>query len=427
MAYTPREIKDRVAVGDDIFIVEDLGNNRIRLIPAPTHVSEAGTPVNKALLQPIEDYLATGVVPVERTITAGNGLTGGGSLTTNRTLSLGTPSTISPNTTNNVTSTSHTHAVSGLVPSTREIEAGTGLTGGGDLSVDRTLSVNFGTTAGTVCQGNDSRLSNARPPTAHNHAAGDLPSTYTLLDHFINSGEIETAQIAGIKNSLYRGKNLGTSYTSEQQSQVASGKFLDLWVGDYWEINGTRYYIAAFNYYLGTGSQFTPLTTNHITLVPAKSMYNRRMYASGLIEDGYVGTEMYTSGLDQAKTKIHADFAGRVLTHRRWLSTEASNGAASDGAWFDSDIELMNEYMVYGSNVVAMHAGSPNAYEHNVGIEKSQLPLFRLRHDLIGVNTGWWLRDVASATGFAYVGVSGAASSLTGTNVRGVRPVFSIF
>jgi hypothetical protein len=57
MAYTPREIKDRVAVGDDIFIVEDLGNNRIRLIPAPTHVSEPGTPVNKALLQAIEDEL----------------------------------------------------------------------------------------------------------------------------------------------------------------------------------------------------------------------------------------------------------------------------------------------------------------------------------------------------------------------------------
>ena len=67
MAYTPREIKDRVAVGDDIFIVEDLGDNRIRLIPAPTHVSEPGTPVNKALLQPIEDFLALidpeGIIP----------------------------------------------------------------------------------------------------------------------------------------------------------------------------------------------------------------------------------------------------------------------------------------------------------------------------------------------------------------------------
>ena len=57
MAYTPREIKDRVAVGDDIFIVEDLGDNRVRLIPAPTHVLEVGTPVNKALLQPMENHM----------------------------------------------------------------------------------------------------------------------------------------------------------------------------------------------------------------------------------------------------------------------------------------------------------------------------------------------------------------------------------
>lgn len=44
-------------MGDDIFIVEDLGNNRIRLIPTPTHVSEPGTPVNKALLQHMENHL----------------------------------------------------------------------------------------------------------------------------------------------------------------------------------------------------------------------------------------------------------------------------------------------------------------------------------------------------------------------------------
>ena len=127
MAYTRREIKDRVAVGDDIFIVEDLGNhlgnNRIRLIPAPTHVSEPGTPVNKALLQPIEDYLATGVVPVERTILPGDGLSGGGSLNRDRILSLGTPSTLSGATSNSVTATSHTHAIS--VATQAEAEAGT--------------------------------------------------------------------------------------------------------------------------------------------------------------------------------------------------------------------------------------------------------------------------------------------------------------
>lgn len=67
---------------------------------------------------------------------------------------------------------------------TTTITAGTGLTGGGDLSDDRTLSVEFGSAAGTACQGNDPRLSDARTPTSHTHAAGD-----------INSGTLNIARI----------------------------------------------------------------------------------------------------------------------------------------------------------------------------------------------------------------------------------------
>jgi len=46
-----------------------------------------------------------------RSIIAGNGLTGGGNLTADRTLTLGAPSTLTTGTTNAVTSTSHTHAI----------------------------------------------------------------------------------------------------------------------------------------------------------------------------------------------------------------------------------------------------------------------------------------------------------------------------
>ena len=47
-----------------------------------------------------------------------------------------------------------------------QIIAGTGLTGGGTLAANRTLTVSYGTTAGTATQGNDSRLSDAREWTA---------------------------------------------------------------------------------------------------------------------------------------------------------------------------------------------------------------------------------------------------------------------
>jgi lysophospholipase L1-like esterase len=66
------------------------------------------------------------------------------------------------------------------VPTSRQITAGTGLTGGGALTADRTLAVAFGTTGTTAAAGNDSRLSDARTPTAHaasHAAAGSDPIT----------------------------------------------------------------------------------------------------------------------------------------------------------------------------------------------------------------------------------------------------------
>jgi len=46
----------------------------------------------------------------------------------------------------------------GAVPTSRTISPGTGLTGGGDLTANRSLAVVYGTTAGTVAQGNDARF-----------------------------------------------------------------------------------------------------------------------------------------------------------------------------------------------------------------------------------------------------------------------------
>ena len=223
---------------------------------------------------------------------------------------------------------------------------------------------------------------------------------------------------AGFHNSIYRGKDLGTSVTPEQYARIADGTFEDMYIGDYWTINGTTYLIAAFNYYYNTGD--TNLTTNHVTLVPATYMYRRRMNSSNTTEGGYANSEMRTSGLDQAKTKIYADFSGHVLTHRRSLCNAVTDGQASAAAWFDSDVELMNEVMAFGS--VVNGAGA----RYNIGMEKSQLPLFALRPDLLNIREGWWLRDVASATSFANVHYYGYVSVYNASLILGVRPFFSI-
>lgn len=64
----------------------------------------------------------------------------------------------------------------GAVPTSRTVSAGTGLSGGGDLTANRTLAVSFGSTSSTACVGNDARLSDSRAPTGS--ASGDLGGTY---------------------------------------------------------------------------------------------------------------------------------------------------------------------------------------------------------------------------------------------------------
>ena len=52
MAYTAPNIKDRVAVGDDLYTMTEV-DGKVKLIPSPTQVVEPGTPINKELLQPL--------------------------------------------------------------------------------------------------------------------------------------------------------------------------------------------------------------------------------------------------------------------------------------------------------------------------------------------------------------------------------------
>lgn len=59
------------------------------------------------------------------------------------------------------------------VQSARKVSAGTGLTGGGDLTEDRELAADFGTTSGKVAQGNDSRFVGV--------GITDKSSAYTLV------------------------------------------------------------------------------------------------------------------------------------------------------------------------------------------------------------------------------------------------------
>lgn len=223
-------------------------------------------------------------------------------------------------------------------------------------------------------------------------------------------------------NSFIYEHSLGTGFTAEQSADIRAGKFELVRTGGYWTINGRKYWAAHADYRLNCGD--TALTTHHMLVIPDKSFYNGVMNDTNVTTGAYYGSKMKTSGLADALATIKADFgADHILTHRIILPNAVSNGASSGWAWYDSQIDLMNEKMVYGSH--AWGGGSQNGYD--TGIDKSQLALFQARPDLITNRDNWWLRDVQSATHFSGVHRLGSAADWNASDSFGVRPAFLIY
>lgn len=238
---------------------------------------------------------------------------------------------------------------------------------------------------------------------------------------------------AGAHNAIYRGKSLGSTVTTAQYAAIKAGTFDDLYIGDYWTIGGVNYRIAAFDYYLNSGD--TSCTTHHVVIVPDTCLYNAQMHntssggwesgAANTTDGGYVGSDMYKSNLEQAKTTIKSAFSGHVLKHRIYLTNAVANGRASGGAWCDSEVDLMCEQMVYGSGIFSPVSDGSNV-PANYRVEKSQLPLFQHEPSRICNRATWWLRDVITASDFAIVYGYGDASYYDASDYIGVRPAFCI-
>lgn len=230
---------------------------------------------------------------------------------------------------------------------------------------------------------------------------------------------------AGAHNAIYRGKNLGTAFTAAQSAAIRDGSFKDLYIGDYWTINGTVYRIADFDYFLRSGD--TECTAHHAVIVPDVIMDSQKMNDTDVTTGAYIGSKMYTTYLATAKAKIKADFgSAHVLAHREYLANAVANGKQSAGAWYDSEIELMTESMAYGAPHFAPACdGSTVPTNYTIGCK--QLNLFRHRPDLISNHQNYWLRDVVSAARFAAVTAGGGCAYAGASTAYGVRPAFPIY
>jgi hypothetical protein len=237
--------------------------------------------------------------------------------------------------------------------------------------------------------------------------------------------------------SVFRGKYLGSSFTSAQKAAIANGTFDDLYIGDYWTINSMDWVIADIDYYYGIGD--TACWTHHLVIVPRYTLTSSTMNSSSTSSGGYNSSKMRTSTLLCNSTtagntstvygKICAAFGSNyILSHRVLVSTSVdSSGNVSGWAWSDSIVDLLNQSQVSGQKI----SSNGNKDVYNVGVQTAQLAVFRINHGFMiaqsgTTRTGYWLSDVRSATSFALIYANGAVDSNGASNSYSVRPHFCL-
>lgn len=261
--------------------------------------------------------------------------------------------------------------------------------------------------------------------------AGKLPlSGGTMTGPLIFTGGLTAlgyANNAGNRNAMPpRDRRLGAP-TAEHFEMIASDKYNELFLGDYWTVDGVDWVIGDFKFWHNTGD--TACTKPHVVAFPRNNLYTYKFNPTSTTEGGYVGSDMYKNGLTQAKQMVAAAFgSAHILNHREYLVNTATNGKPTGSDWYDSTVELMNENMVYGGRQFSPMPDGTDPWNtcRNYTSDKSQLSLFRYEPWMIFNRNWYWLRDVVSASRFAHVSGSGLANCGLAGSADGVRPVVGI-
>lgn len=245
-----------------------------------------------------------------------------------------------------------------------------------------------------------------------------------VMDMFAHSGQSH--------NCIWRGKYLGDTFTAAQKAAIADGSFDDLFVGDYWTINGVDWVIADIDYYYGFGD--TACWTHHLVIVPRRTLIYSKMNDTNTAEGAYVGSKMRTEVLlcdDTTKSDTNTIYGivcaafgeSNILEHRVILSNGVTNNQASSWGWRYSKVDLLNQTQINGQT--SWGSG------YVVGTQNSQLAAFRLNHNFLIARDNttrywYWLSDVISNAGFGIIDSGGNASTGTASNSYGVRPHFCL-
>lgn len=232
---------------------------------------------------------------------------------------------------------------------------------------------------------------------------------------------------AGLHNSIFRGKNLGSAPTTEQYNNIKNGTFKGIWLGDYYHAaDGRNYRYGCLNWGSHIGDNVDQ--GNNALIIPDTCVLDADGNTTKYMQDndrvpsnGYLGTKMWTDTLpNKALPILQKVFGSHIISHREILCSATSNGIGTGWAYVDVTINIPNQIMVYG-NQAWMQKQYGDGYQQ--GTRHHILPLFLARPDLVNIRQNYWLSDFTSSANFAYVTSNGCASSNYASHPGyGVRP-----
>lgn len=251
---------------------------------------------------------------------------------------------------------------------------------------------------------------------------------------------------AASHNAFYVEEDITEMYNDGTFTRnVENGTFKDIFPGMYItktytaagiETNITEdFAVGDLDYFMTSGS--TELTTHHaLMLMKNGSTVYKRMNASNTTAGGYVGSEMWTTTIPAYATAVENAFgSSHIVSHGEWLTNHVNTsavskgytgltGAASGDTWTNVKFNLMNNNMVYGSQIT-----SSSFYD--AGNRTQQIAAMRHNSNLKighlgkgGARSYYWLSDVVSSYNFAFASSYGYAYWYYADNSSCVRGYF---
>jgi len=188
----------------------------------------------------------------------------------------------------------------------------------------------FGTTAGTICQGNDSRLSNARTPTSHTHTKNqitDFPSLATVATSGSYTDLSNKPTIPSNNNQLTNGAGYITSSGScNYANSAGKADYLgDIGSTDRNGASGTGWYSVGFSYSYDEGHNELAINNYWGIRLNCRDSDHVTINGNRIIDSGNIGSQSVNYA-NSAGSVAWGNVSGRPTVNNATLTIQ-KNGS----------------------------------------------------------------------------------------------------